>query len=470
MSTASHARAALPKEKPLLQPREDHGSPMTSFRLSDTGDTFADRLRRLRLERDLSQRELAAGSGVSYAYVSRLEAGTRRPSVRAIRAIARRLEVTPEHLESGVDLTPADRLELRLTTAALAPWLGGSAHGVREELLALLEDAHAGGDADLVFRTQLALGLAALDAGDHGTAAQQLEEAVASPVAAPAGYPDAHTGLARARLALGRRAEAFTTVERALAALADPGPADAPAPVLLLACMVELATEGGDFAGAQAELEQVAAAVQAIGPGDRARTAAALARAAWDAGRHRTAVRELRRAELLLASRADELALGRAHLVCAQALVWDGKTREARLLVTGAAALLPDGDASDGELGLLQALEAIVDAEGDPARALLLAEEAESRLEDDATGRGVAAYAAAVSRAAAGDVAAAEVSFHAATAALEKAGRFREASVVSRNWSRMLRAAGEAGRALDIADRAAGLTDRASSRRNNGTS
>ena len=58
------------------------------------------RLRRLRLERGLSQRELA-GPGVSYAYISRIEAGTRRPSVKALRTLARTLGVSPEYLETG---------------------------------------------------------------------------------------------------------------------------------------------------------------------------------------------------------------------------------------------------------------------------------------------------------------------------------------------------------------------------------
>ncbi|HKI90788.1 MAG TPA: helix-turn-helix domain-containing protein [Gaiellaceae bacterium] len=462
-------RSRATEGEALLQPRDDDSSPTPPFQLTDPDETFADRLRRLRQDRGLSQRELAAGSGVSYAYVSRLEAATRRPSVRAIRAIARRLGVTPEQLESGIDLTPTDLLELRLTVAALAPWLGAGAQDSRAELLALREDARAGGDEDLVTRTELALGRAALEAGDHPAAAEWLEQAATSPVAAPAGYPDAHTGLARARFALGRRAAAFETVQNALAALDDPGPDDATARVLLLACAVELETEAGDLAGAQTELARVAAALRTIGPDDRARTATALARKAWAAGRHRTGARELRRAQTLLATQADRSELGRATLVCAQALVWEGEPDAARFLTTEAAALLHEGEATDGELGLVQALEAIVDAEDDPARALLLAEEAESRLEDDPAGRGVAAYAAACSRAAAGDIAAAEISFHAATDALEKAGRYREASVVSRNWSRMLRAAGEAGRALDVADRAAGLTDRASSHRNGGS-
>src|SRR5256885_1631881 len=57
------------------------------------GESIGQRLRRLRLEKGLSQRELA-GPGVSYAYVSRIEGGQRRPSLRAIRVLARKLGVT----------------------------------------------------------------------------------------------------------------------------------------------------------------------------------------------------------------------------------------------------------------------------------------------------------------------------------------------------------------------------------------
>ncbi len=60
------------------------------------------RLRRLRLERGLSQRQIAA-PGVSYAYISRIEAGTRIPSVKALRRLAPKLGVTPEYLETGRD-------------------------------------------------------------------------------------------------------------------------------------------------------------------------------------------------------------------------------------------------------------------------------------------------------------------------------------------------------------------------------
>jgi transcriptional regulator with XRE-family HTH domain len=65
-------------------------------------ETIGVRLRRLRTERDLSQRELAE-PGVSYAYISRIEAGTRQPSVKALRKLASKLGVTTSYLETGID-------------------------------------------------------------------------------------------------------------------------------------------------------------------------------------------------------------------------------------------------------------------------------------------------------------------------------------------------------------------------------
>ena len=63
-------------------------------------ETIGERLRRLRLERGLSQRDLSE-RGVSYAYISRIEAGARTPSVKAMRVLAQKLGVTVEQLETG---------------------------------------------------------------------------------------------------------------------------------------------------------------------------------------------------------------------------------------------------------------------------------------------------------------------------------------------------------------------------------
>jgi transcriptional regulator with XRE-family HTH domain len=54
----------------------------------------------------MSQRDLSS-PGISYAYISRIEAGARTPSVKALRRIAGKLGVTIEYLETG-QATPTE--------------------------------------------------------------------------------------------------------------------------------------------------------------------------------------------------------------------------------------------------------------------------------------------------------------------------------------------------------------------------
>jgi transcriptional regulator with XRE-family HTH domain len=66
----------------------------------DQVSNIGKRVRRLRDEQGLSQRDIAS-PGVSYAFVSRIESGTRAPSEKALRLLAEKLGVTPHYLESG---------------------------------------------------------------------------------------------------------------------------------------------------------------------------------------------------------------------------------------------------------------------------------------------------------------------------------------------------------------------------------
>lgn len=63
-------------------------------------ETIAQRLKRLRTERGWSQRRLAR-IGYTAAYISRLEAGERQPSIRVLRRLAAELGVDPHYLETG---------------------------------------------------------------------------------------------------------------------------------------------------------------------------------------------------------------------------------------------------------------------------------------------------------------------------------------------------------------------------------
>ena len=70
--------------------------------------TFADNLRRLRIDRFLSQRELARRAGLHSVTLTRLEAGSAAPSTRSVRALAAALGVEPRDLT-----TPDEVAELR---------------------------------------------------------------------------------------------------------------------------------------------------------------------------------------------------------------------------------------------------------------------------------------------------------------------------------------------------------------------
>ncbi len=148
------------------------------------GETIGQRLKRLRLERGLSQRELAA-PGVSYAYISRIEAGTRQPSVKALRKLAAKLGVSADFLETGSELDPAGARELRLTDLELAVRLGES-DGVEKGLEDVLIDAIAAADAPVAFRARVALAALRETAEDMLGAIAYLEAAVADEPFRPA--------------------------------------------------------------------------------------------------------------------------------------------------------------------------------------------------------------------------------------------------------------------------------------------
>jgi transcriptional regulator with XRE-family HTH domain len=115
------------------------------------------RLRRLRLERGLSQRELS-GPGVSYAYISRIEAGERRPSVKALRVLAAKLGLSAEYLETGRDMRADEERELRLADAELEIRLADDPTDAAAKLETVLEEALAAGDAASASRARTSTG------------------------------------------------------------------------------------------------------------------------------------------------------------------------------------------------------------------------------------------------------------------------------------------------------------------------
>jgi tetratricopeptide (TPR) repeat protein len=85
----------------------------------DDAASVGRRLKEARVAAGLSQRQLSF-PGCTPAYISRIEAGERVPSLQLIHEFARRLRVSPQHLATGVD---AD-LDVELAEAEVAVRLG----------------------------------------------------------------------------------------------------------------------------------------------------------------------------------------------------------------------------------------------------------------------------------------------------------------------------------------------------------
>src|SRR4051795_9970262 len=122
-------------------------------------ETIGQRLRRVRTERGLTQRSLAS-DGVSHAHISRIEAGTREASVKALRVLAARMGVSADYLEHGIERADRSQLEHELADCELALRLGVDP-GVGGRLRALRADAERLGEGALVLRAAALAGLAA---------------------------------------------------------------------------------------------------------------------------------------------------------------------------------------------------------------------------------------------------------------------------------------------------------------------
>src|SRR5512132_4560128 len=188
-------------------------------------ETVGQRLRRLRHESGLSQRDLAS-PGVSYAYISRIEAGARRPSVKALRQLAPKLGVSVEYLETGSDLREVDERELRLTDAELKLRLADDPGDARDTIQGIHDDAIAAGDSASALRARVALGLAEARAGNNTAAVERLEAAVGSELLSPSLRPDVYATLGQCYAALGQPQRAVDLFDDCLVRVAEEHPED----------------------------------------------------------------------------------------------------------------------------------------------------------------------------------------------------------------------------------------------------
>lgn len=421
------------------------------------GETIGQRLKRLRLERGLSQRELSA-PGVSYAYISRIEGGTRQPSVKALRRLAGKLGVSASYLETGSELNAAETLELKLADLELAVRLGEATDG-EAELEELLACAVEAGDTESALRARVALAVLARERSDFGRMVSVLEEAVESGPFAPAAWGELYAQLGFAYSASGRPEAAVALFERCLNAVRTQGPASLEA---RYATMLSYAlSDKGEIARAEEVVQEALTRSESEEEQDslsRVRLYWSLARVAHAESKPALALRNARKAIALLETTEDTFDVARAHLLAASIYVTRRDPQAASPHLDRAARLLGPAASLADEVMLRVKRAQMAVLRKDGAAAVELAQEALKRIGSELPQeRGTALWALAEGLALQGHHQVADDAFREAVAILEQRRRRREAVLAYRAWARMLRESGHEQRALDVLDRAADL-------------
>ena len=430
----------------------------------EPAETLGQRLRRLRTERGFSQQAIS-GPGLTTAHISRIEAGLRRPSVRAIRALAKQLDVSAEYLETGRPLGPRGDLEVRVADAELEIRVGTRAETTLDTLRSLAAEARSLGDPMLTARAVATLGLTLSSAASYDLAIPLLEEATTSVVITPPLRPDVYIALAQAYAAAGRRVDAVNLLESALAFVEEHASEHIGAYMRLAVNLSYALTDAGRLDEAREVLEE---AVRRHGNSCDRRTQVStywtLARIAAMSGDSTTALEHMRRAIALLEAGEDSLALANAYGLFGQILVIDGNYEQAKApLDRCVSALEQEGRLED--LGLFVADQAKCAANlGETDEAERLANRALQLLAQSPSDQGGAIGVLAIVHSQRRQTAEAEPLFKQAVELLEQGNEFEEAGRVCRAWALMLRDQDLRDDAAKLLGRAAELEKKAQSR------
>jgi transcriptional regulator with XRE-family HTH domain/HEPN domain-containing protein len=281
---------------------------MARHKLGHVDDPAAvgERIRRAREERGLTQRELAF-PGCSSAYISRIEAGARTPSLQVLRELATRLHVSEDYLAHGRDTPPPPRPSF-LTDAEIALRLDDI-----PEAEALYARTLAEADDDRIRSLALeGLGQAALRTGRTAEAVDLLSQALELSGRAPHERPALAESLARAQATLGDLPPAIALLERCVAAFAD---GSDPIAFVRFSCLLAYAlTDNGDFPAAERVLANALDVGRAVAdPYTRARLYWAQARLAGEEGMLEIAERYGRKTLDTLRATEDTYAI--AHML-----------------------------------------------------------------------------------------------------------------------------------------------------------
>ena len=413
------------------------------------------RLKRLRLERGFSQRDLSS-PGVSYAYISRIEAGARTPSVKALRKLSQKLGVSVEYLETGRDIRDVDDRELRLTDAELELRLEGDTREAEQKLEKLLDESRAAGDRTSATRAAIGLGFAAAYRGNHLDAVERLETALGQEPPSPQLRPDVYSTLGQSYAALGAADRAARLFERCLDEVKETAPADLTIRVRYATLLSYALSDAGEYDRARTVVMD---ALQEAGslddPHSRIRVLWAVSRVAAIEGRSADALQHIRKAMALLEATDDTLQLARGYLLAAGIESSEKRADETSELLSAAERLLAP-HAEPRDVGMLRIGQSRLAAlEGDGDRAVETARDALA-IFGDAHGdeQGAACWALAAGLMLQGDLGTADTTYRRAIDLLTVHGRRHSAGQASVEWASHLQEQGRGDEAEPILRRA----------------
>jgi tetratricopeptide (TPR) repeat protein len=206
------------------------------------------RLREARAAAGLTQRDLSF-DGCTAAYVSRIEAGARTPSLQVLHEFAKRLDVRPEYLATGQ--APDEELSSDLLEAEVALRLGEEQRAA--ELYEAARDEAASPAA--LARAQLGLGRLALRRGDVSDGIALLERALDSGELAAGDASAAANTLGRSYVTQSRFDDAFAIFGRFLEEATTRG--DDFEQIRFALLLANTYIDHGDYAQAHATLGRV---------------------------------------------------------------------------------------------------------------------------------------------------------------------------------------------------------------------
>jgi transcriptional regulator with XRE-family HTH domain len=431
-----------------------------TVRLTSEGqiEPIGERLKRLRLSRGLSQRDLSS-PGVSYAYISRIEAGARTPSVKALRMLAKKLNVSVEYLETGRDLREAEERELRLADAELQIRLDADTSDAERVLHDVLAESRSAGDGVAACRAAVALGFAAARRGNHLDAVERLEAALENHPLEPYLRPDVYATLGQSYAALGAPDRAVRVFEDSLARATEAAPSDASVQIRFATLLSYALTDAGDpERAADVVRDALARAQDDPDPQSRIRLYWSIARAAGVEGRSLEALHYIRKAIALLEATEDTIQLARGYLLTAGIEARTGRKDDATAHLEQAERLL-GASPEPRDVGMLrigQSRVAALNEDGDTA--VRCAREALDTLGTSLGGeQGAAVWALAAGFALQRDEEAALSAYQRAVDLLIVHGRRNDAGEAAVEWGRFLQECGRADEAEPVLRRAADL-------------